>query len=143
MSITISEPLDPRVKQKIKHFVEQLLTEMPIEVVILFGSLAKHQEGWGSDIDLLIIGGHADQDWFTRQSRVYTLSGGGFDIFVYTRQEIQEMLQNYHLIILEALADGIILYDPQKLGLELKNQVQKWEKEGHLVRLINGWQIIE
>lgn len=64
------------------------------------------------------------------------------DIFLYTKEEVHEMFSQRHLLLLEALADGLILPDEGYLS-QLKEELGDLIGKGKLERLRNGWQICD
>jgi len=124
----------------LKQFLKNLLKNFDVEFIILFGSLAKGTWNYRSDIDLLIVSNSINGDYFERLLKVQKLSPGGIDIFLYTLNEFEEMLNNFRLITIEPLASGQILYD-KGIGLKLMQKVKMWIKTGILTQVKNGWKI--
>lgn len=82
------------------------------ERVILFGSLVRGDVGQWSDLDLLIIK-ETEKPFLERSKEVALLCRAtvGVDYFVYTPDELNEMIARENPFILEALLKGRTLYD--------------------------------
>jgi predicted nucleotidyltransferase len=128
--------------KKAHRFVKRLLMAAECDGIILFGSFCKGQEGWDSDVDILVISNSFGSEWFERHERIYRYSDGGMDIFLYTKEEASEMFSHRHLLLLEALADGLILHDEGYLK-QLKEELKDLIGKGKLERLRNGWRICD
>jgi predicted nucleotidyltransferase len=82
------------------------------EQVILFGSMARGDVEEWSDLDLLIVK-ETTESFLDRSVRVALLcrSTVGVDYLVYTPSELAQMIERGNPFILNALQEGLILYD--------------------------------
>lgn len=80
----------------------------PVEKIILFGSAARGEQDEHSDLDLIIIK-QTDERFIRRLLAVPALPVEA-DVFVYTPEEFQRMLENENPFLMSALADAITLY---------------------------------
>ena len=102
----------PAVLEATSQAVRELASQRPeILRVILFGSMARGDAVPGSDVDLLIVLQSSDRDFVERIS-LYRPSGipVGVDVFPYTRQELDNMLDEGNGFVQQALEEGIPLY---------------------------------
>jgi hypothetical protein len=98
----------------LRGFVERALRAMgdDIAFVVLFGSMARGDHGRTSDFDLLV--GLAREDgleWLDRLDRFLAFNSGGVQPFPYTPAELAHMEADYHLTLLEACEDGVVIAD--------------------------------
>ena len=103
------EPLD--WPSKIDRVVNSLMDYGP-QKIILFGSVARGDADEYSDIDLIIVK-ETETRFIQRQVDATNLvpSGISVDIFVYTPEEFQNMIDEDSPFIERALAEGIVLYE--------------------------------
>ncbi len=82
------------------------------EKIILFGSAARGDTDEYSDIDLIVVK-ETDQRFVQRLVDVTSFLplDLSIDVFVYTPQELQTMIQAGNPFIEQALKDGIVLYE--------------------------------
>ncbi|MSQ06594.1 MAG: nucleotidyltransferase domain-containing protein [Dehalococcoidia bacterium] len=82
------------------------------EKVILFGSYARGDYDEFSDIDLIVIK-KTEQRFFQRLAEVMAFIPRevAADVFVYTPQEFQAMVESGNPFIEQAIKDGIVLYE--------------------------------
>jgi uncharacterized protein len=87
------------------------------QLVVLFGSHARHEAREDSDIDLLIV---ADaQSWKspTRRQEIGRLRralprvGHSIDVLLFTPSEVEQWRTARNHVIARALAEGLILYE--------------------------------
>ncbi len=95
----------------IDRVLEGLMDYGP-EKVILFGSYARGDYDEFSDIDLIVIK-DTEQRFFQRLAEVDAFMPRDVkaDVFVYTPQEFQTMVESGNPFIEQALKDGIVLYE--------------------------------
>lgn len=81
-----------------------------VERVILFGSMARGDAVPGSDADLLLVLRESALPFLERTVR-YRLGGLsiGVDLFPYTRQEMDRLLDEGHPLLRQALREGVEL----------------------------------
>lgn len=81
-----------------------------IDQAILFGSLARNDAVPGSDVDLLLVLRESTLPFLERSARYRPADVGvGVDVFVYTRSELDAMLEAENSFIVRALHEGIEL----------------------------------
>ena len=80
--------------------------------VILFGSMARGDAVPGSDVDLLVVVTESDRSFLDRIAK-YRLSDipVGVDVFPYTEQEFDKMLEEGNGLIRKAITEGMVLFD--------------------------------
>ena len=103
----------PAVLEATRKAVNELAENQPeIQKVILFGSMARGDAVPGSDVDLLVVVTESDRSFLDRIAR-YRPSGipVGVDVFPYTQQEFDKMLEEGNGFIRQALAEGMLLFD--------------------------------
>ncbi len=105
-------------QDKLSHALDELLptlieTYQP-ERIILFGSVARDTVGEWSDLDLLIVKETA-KPFLDRLTEVALLCRApvGIDYLVYTPDELTEMVERGNPFILQALAEGRVVYERQ------------------------------
>jgi len=126
--------------ESLKEFLKKFFEQYSADFIILFGSSAKGNFNYRSDLDLLIISNSLGNDYFERLHKMQTITPGGIDFFIYTSKEFEKMIQGFQLMVLEALSSGIILYD-QGNGVKYKNYVENLIREKKIEKLEHGWKI--
>lgn len=126
-----------------KAFVERVLKEKSgeLEFVVLFGSMARGNWSYASDYDVLI--GLSVEDGRCFIDRIYEyglLAERRVEPFVYAPSEIERMFSELHPTLLEALNDGMVLYD-RGGWRKLKEQFDRLLRDGVVRRSELGWQI--
>ena len=83
-----------------------------IERVVLFGSMARGDAVPGSDVDLLMVLSESRFPFLDR-SVEYKPKGipVAVDVFAYTEDEIEKMTRDGHMLLKQALSEGMIIYD--------------------------------
>lgn len=98
--------------EKIERLIECLKKYDP-EKIILFGSVARKEADELSDIDLVIIK-DTEKRFIERIVEVAELIEdelGVVDVFVYTPEEFQRMVESKNLFIENVLKEGIVLHE--------------------------------
>jgi predicted nucleotidyltransferase len=100
--------------QKLKREADRILKDLDeVEEVILFGSLARGDDGIYSDADVLIILDSSPYKRYFDRIPQYASIFVKFDIpvevFPYTRAELDRMCKNGNLFITGILEEGISL----------------------------------
>jgi len=126
---------------RIRQFLKKLLEKYDIEFVILFGSIAKNNWNYRSDIDLLIVSNSIKGDYLLRLRKMQQISPRGIDFFIYTLEEYEKMLNEFRLMAIEPLSTGILIYD-KGLGAKFIEKVKNWIKVGKITKVKNGWKIM-
>ena len=103
----LSEP--SKGQSKLDRVVNSLMAYAP-EKIILFGSVARGDGDEFNDIDLIIVK-TTDTRFIQRQVDATILVPGDIsvDIFVYTPEEFQNMIDDDSPFTERVLADGIVL----------------------------------
>lgn len=98
--------------QRLRTAVKDLVEEHPeIEQAIVFGSLARGDAVPGSDVDLLLILQASELPFLERSVRYRPAGMGiGVDVFAYTREELDAMLEAGNSFLAQALREGISLF---------------------------------
>jgi len=123
-------PSKERVEKILSKYFKNLANKLDLKIGILFGSYAKGNYSWGSDVDLLIVASNLPEN---QSKRFSILMDPDLPIqiepFGYTTQEFKKMLDEKHPIVIEALSKGKILYASQdyrrlveKYSLKIKEQ---------------------
>ena len=97
---------------KIKRVVDCLKRYGP-EQIILFGSYARGEADEYSDLDVVVVK-QTEQRFLERlieAAKCLDNDLGKVDVFVYTREEIEEMKRNENPFIEQVLTEGIVLYE--------------------------------
>lgn len=95
--------------QRLRKAVMELTARYPeIERAILFGSLARGDAVPGSDADLLLILRESELPFPERSIRYWPADVGvGVDVFAYTREELEALLEADNSFVAQALREGI------------------------------------
>ena len=129
----------PKIKNLIE-FINNFFKLYSAEFIILFGSSAKREFNYRSDLDLLIVTNSLKENFFERLYQMQVINPGGIDFFIYTMSEFEYMVENFHLIALEALSDGMIIYDSGK-GLFFKNYIKDLINQNKIQKFERSWKI--
>jgi len=124
----------------LKGFVEAILKQKGDRIlsIILFGSMAKGNYTKYSDHDLLVLVSHEELSFKDRLYEYSLASDGWVEPLVYTREEVKSMLGSLHPLILDALKDGLVIYD-RGLWNSLKAKFNKLLKGGAITPKEEGW----
>lgn len=125
-------------KDRLIDFLHKFYSNFSAELIILFGSSARGNFNYRSDIDLLIISDSIQGNYFERLRKMYEISKGGIDFFVYNTEEFKKMVKEFHITALEALSEGIFLLD-KGLGKKYKNLIDQLIKENKLQKSEHAW----
>ena len=101
----------PQVLERLRAVAERLQQNHPeIEQVILFGSVARGDAVPGSDADLLLVLKECGIPFLERGVR-YRITDTGIDVdlVVYTRRELDAMLEEKNAFVTQALREGMVL----------------------------------
>lgn len=129
----------PKIKN-LREFLENFFNLYSAEFIILFGSSAKGKFNYRSDLDLLIVTNSLKEDYFDRLYQIQLITSGGIDFFLYTPTEFEIMITNYHLIAIESISTGIIIYDKGK-GKKYKKYINNLLEKNKIQKLKQGWKI--
>ena len=103
-----------RLMEKVQKIVECLKHYEP-EQVIIFGSCARGDADEQSDVDVVVIK-QTDKRFLDRLLEVAKFLDndlGKVDVFVYTREEFEEMRRRENPFIAKVLAEGRVIYPVQ------------------------------
>ncbi len=102
------------VRRAAQEFAARLAAEhAEVLRVILFGSVATGEAAPGSDADFLVIISRSDKEFLERMAQYRPDHFPvGADVFTYTEDELQAMLEQGNHFIRRALAEGITLFPP-------------------------------
>ena len=97
-------------QQFFAEMINQIQSRVSLYSVILFGSRAKGTFHKYSDYDIVII---ADfQEEYRERGRWirHVAPFVSMDLFCYTPTEFEQLFENYHLTVMDALSYGLILF---------------------------------
>lgn len=102
----------PRLMDRLNRVARTLGDRHPeIESIYLFGSMARGDAVPGSDTDLLIVVSHVAEPFRDRAVRYHTTGVGvGVDVVVYTREELDALLETGNEFARRALREGVRLF---------------------------------
>ena len=117
--------------EELREVVERLSRSLDLVAVVLFGSRARGDWGPWSDYDLLIIA------WFREGylDRIKLVLDILADVKIpvephpYTPQEALEMLRRGNPTIVDALEEGVVLYDSGWLEV-LRGELERMKERG-------------
>ena len=105
-------PLD---RQWLEELVGRVVARFNPLRVVLFGSYARGDFHAASDVDLLVVVGHA-ADWLERGLEFKRVIGEGrtpVEAHVYTAAEYAHMKEVENPLILQVEREGMVLYEQQ------------------------------
>lgn len=104
-------PSRKKVEQIIKRYVEDIKEKIGLKLAIVFGSYAKNNFSYGSDVDILLIAQKLPEPAIKR-FQILTDPNLPIQIepFAYTPREYRKMVKENHPILKEALQNGKIIY---------------------------------
>jgi len=91
-----------------------------------------------SDYDVLVIVSEDSDRFIDRLWKYGRLSDGYVEPVVYTLSEVKKMFKQNHTLLLEALKDGIPLYDTG-FWKTLRQKFEKKLKRREIIPKKNGW----
>lgn|GEM_PF-331153 len=130
--------------ERLERTLGRLLTQKAdvLEFVVLFGSMARGDWSRDSDYDLL-VGLRVDdgQRLIDRMGEFAGIAEGPIEVFPYARSEWQRMFEDRHLLVLEALEHGVILWDRGGFA-QMRARFRELRERGQLVPWRSGWKIL-
>lgn len=119
------------LRSKADHYAFLVSKTVEPDCIILYGSLARNQANLDSDIDILVIGGNLEPNWFKRLNQLSRLVNGNgpIEAIGYTRTEWESMMREKHVTVLEALHDGIPLYG-YNVFAQWRTEFEHWQALG-------------
>jgi len=125
----------PYIKKKIQE------KEGILEFVCLYGSRARGNYAWNSDIDLFIC-----SDVFKKIAfldRIDLIRSyppiGEMEILCYTKNEVRSGLDDYNLTILEICEDGLILFKNSDFFKMIREKFNRMKKQGVIKKGEETW----
>lgn len=100
------------IERNLNDVTSALITKYKPEKIILFGSLARNKVGDSTDIDLLIIK-NTDKSYYDRIREVIAICdyNVGIDFFVYTPEELKQMVGTNFFVKEEMIKKGKLVYE--------------------------------
>lgn len=125
--------------EEINIYVEKLKKELAPELIILFGSLAKKNFGLGSDIDIIVVSNNFSKNFQVRLKNLFLLNETFLPIEAigYTVKEFKNMLKKGNPIILDAMNEGVVLYEKGSIFSEMKKLFENLKKG--FIKVDFGW----
>jgi len=124
----------------LKEFLENFFKLYSAEFIVLFGSAAKGNFNFRSDLDLLIVTNSLKIDYFDRLYQMQLITSGAIDFFIYTSDEFEHMVSDLRLIAMEALSTVLIIYDKGE-GKKYKNHINELLKKNIIQKSERSWKI--
>ncbi|QDA32487.1 nucleotidyltransferase domain-containing protein [Thermococcus indicus] len=127
----------------IQKYVEAIKASLRPKLILLYGSLARGTFGLGSDVDILVIAESLPKNPNERLKLLYDLdrTHAPIDAKAYTPEEVKRMLLKGHPLIMDALADGKVLYADEGYLRELMAMFKAARRKFR--RFERGWIRIE
>ena len=132
-----------RAWEAIRAFVKSVLAREGenLLAIVLFGSRARGEHTCYSDADLLVVLAKSDRRFIDRLSDFAALCPDGLvEPFVYTRAEVERMLEDRNPFLLDVLRDGLVLFD-RGLWAKLRARFEVLLAEGLVEPLGRGWRV--
>ncbi|MGQ9719680.1 MAG: nucleotidyltransferase domain-containing protein [Nitrososphaerales archaeon] len=128
-------------RRGIERYTNRVLRSLKPRSVILYGSMANGTYGVGSDIDLLILSDSLPSNFLERLKLLNEINDATTPIeaLAYTTKEFEKMLKKRHPTALDALDEGVVLYDDGYFK-QIKKVFRKFKKELGLVKVGDYWE---
>ena len=103
----------PIINENIRAIVDMVVEKRSPEMIVLFGSYARQEDQWDSDLDLLVV----TETSLTPLARVMDIrrlfepAPCPLDVLVYTPSEVAYWRESPSSFISQILSEGHILYD--------------------------------
>lgn len=68
--------MDHGIVETVRKYAEAVKNDMPVKMVILYGSYARDQENTGSDIDVAVVVDKVEDDYLEQSARLFHLVRG-------------------------------------------------------------------
>lgn len=115
-----------KVEKILSEYLRRLQMKYDLKLFILFGSFAKGNYTYRSDIDVFIVASDLPKDLSKRFSALLDLDlPAQIQPFGYTTQEFTQMMQKKHPFLTEVLRKGRILFSAPNYNRFLKNIAHK------------------
>lgn len=128
--------------EPLRRYVDRVLQERAeeVEFLVLFGSRARGDWTRDSDFDVLVgLRGDDGRRWVDRLAE-WEAREGPVDVFPYARSEWERMFQDRHLLLLDALEHGVVLWDRGSFE-RMRATFRQWREAGRVVPWRSGWRI--
>lgn len=121
----------PVYQAQIEQFCHRVEESFQPDCIVLHGSIARGTHSRFSDIDIIVISNRLPGNFFERAYELNRLRDGTAPIEVVgcTLFEWEQMMEQLHLTVLEALYWGIPLHG-QALFEQWKSRLEKWKSMG-------------
>jgi len=134
-------------RERLSTYIEKILEQpMKIEGILLFGSLVREEavvnQDYMSDIDLIIISNDLPEDLWERNEKIHELTADfseNIQAIWWTHEEMIKFVEKKFYLILDALDEGKILYDPNNILRELKRKLFEDLKKKHVIKKDLYW----
>ena len=117
--------------RELKRLVDALLAEYRVRAIILFGSRARGDWLPTSDYDILVVADF-ESPFLDRISELSSLvegSGLPVEFHPYTLEEVRDMLRRGVVSIIDALEEGITLYEDESFR-EVREIFEEMKRRG-------------
>lgn len=128
------------VPRPLRKLLSACSSDENVESVVLFGSRARGDYTVFSDYDVLIVVSKSDERFIDRPLKYACLVEGAVDLFVYTTREVEEMFEQGNPLILDALQQGIALFD-RGFWSELRAKFEERLRRGDIKPVKLGWEV--
>ncbi len=136
------------LKKKLSEFLEFIFKlDLEIRSILLFGSVAtgraRDDSEYLSDIDLFVVSDNITVDLLKRSSWVLNLTKpvcSGIQALWRTSKEMESYADSRYYLILDALDEGQILYDPDNFLKNLKEKLFTELKAKGVIKTDLYWQ---
>jgi len=132
------------VVRELEAFLSSLLASEGDQVlsVVVFGSYARGDFTRHSDVDVLVVLRESSLPFLDRLAELYEHTPRGLiQPLAYTRAEVEKMFEAGNLLVLDALREGVALFDTG-FWSELRARLEELIRRGDLVPLDPGWRIL-
>lgn len=129
--------------ESLQTFLQRVLAAkaQDIEVIVLFGSMTKDYYSNMSDYDVFIVIKESQVRFLDRLLEYSRFSDGKVETLVYTVEETRQMFEDNHMLLLEVLKDGIVLWVDGSFWNELKEEFKTKLATEKLIPRKKGWTI--
>lgn len=101
-------------KRKLNKILEKIIKYYSPKKVILFGSMARCDNVYSSDVDIMVIA-DSDKSFIERlKESVFSVPDDNVDILIYTPEEFATMIKVENQFITNVIKEGKIIYESQR-----------------------------
>ncbi|MEJ2250490.1 MAG: nucleotidyltransferase domain-containing protein [Candidatus Lokiarchaeota archaeon] len=79
--------------ENLTKFLQNFYSNYSAEFILLFGSSAKGNFNYKSDIDLLIVSNSIEGNYFEKLKKMFDISPGGIDLYIYSLEDFDRMVR--------------------------------------------------